>query len=165
MRDNLRIGDREFSSRLFVGTGKYRSFQEMARCHAASGAEVVTVAVRRVNLDRADEEGILHHLDADRYLLLPNTAGCYSAQEAVRFARLSLAAGFTDWVKPEVIGDQETLLPDVVGRMSAGASLILSGILAVRREEIVNAAATHRLVLKQERQKGEWWVGLLEIEN
>ena len=92
MSGGITIAGREFASRLFVGTGKYRSFQEMQRCHEASGAEVVTVAVRRVNLDRG-KESLLDFIDRDRFFLLPNTAGCYTADEAVRTARLAREVG------------------------------------------------------------------------
>lgn len=124
-----------------VGTGKYRTNQEMVEAIAASGAEVVTVAVRRVDLDRSNEEGILHHLDADRYLLLPNTAGCYSADEAIRYARLARAAGFTDWVKLEVIGDQETLLPDAEATVDAARTLVAEGftVLAYTNDDLITA--------------------------
>src|SRR6202167_4506086 len=104
--DTLKIADREFRSRLLVGTGKYRSFQEMARCHEASGAEVVTVAVRRVNLTDRTKESLLDYIDLSKYFLLPNTAGCYNADEAIRAARLGREVGLSDWVKLEVIGDQ-----------------------------------------------------------
>ncbi len=95
----LTIGSREFRSRLMVGTGKYRSNSQMIRSIEASGAEVVTVAVRRVDLSRADDEGILHHLDPDQFFLLANTAGCYNADDAIRYAQLGRAAGFNEWVK------------------------------------------------------------------
>src|ERR1700728_4454042 len=108
MSDVLRIADRKFCSRLFVGTGKYRSFQEMARCHAASGAEVVTVAVRRVNLTDRTKESLLDYIDRDRMFILPNTAGCYTADEAIRTARLGREVGLSNWVKLEVIGDERT---------------------------------------------------------
>lgn len=124
-----------------VGTGKYRSNQEMVDSIEASGAEVVTVAVRRVDLDRANEEGILHHLSPNRFLLLPNTAGCYTAEEAVRYARLARAAGFTDWVKLEVIGDQETLLPDAAGTLEAARELVADGfkVLAYTNDDLITA--------------------------
>ena len=115
----LLIGNHRFRSRLFVGTGKYRSNEEMLAAIEASGAECVTVAVRRVDLDRRKEAGILHHLDPERYFLLANTAGCYTADEAIRYARLGREAGFNDFVKLEVIGDRETLLPDVEGLLVA----------------------------------------------
>src|SRR5277367_4154061 len=104
--DMLSIAGREFQSRLFVGTGKYRSFPEMARCHEAAGAEVVTVAVRRVNLDRASGDSLLNYIDRSKFFLLPNTAACYTADEAVRTARLGREVGLSNWVKLEVIGDQ-----------------------------------------------------------
>ena len=137
----LRIGDREFQSRLLVGTGKYRSNDEMLRAITASGAAVVTVAVRRVSLDRSDREGILHHLPADKYFLLANTAGCYSADEAIRYARLGREAGFNDFVKLEVIGDKETLLPDVAGLLEATTVLAAEGfkVLAYTNDDLVTA--------------------------
>src|SRR5512135_1183915 len=111
MSDPLVIASRTFQSRLIVGTGKYRSFQETARALDASGAEIVTVAVRRVNLDRS-KESLLDYIDPKKYFLLPNTAGCYTAEEAIRTARLGREVGLSDWVKIEVIGDQKTLYPD-----------------------------------------------------
>src|SRR5574342_1278311 len=112
MPDNLVIAGREFRSRLIVGTGKYRTFQEMARCHAASGADMVTVAVRRVNLTDRSKESLLDYIDRSRFFILPTTAGCYSADEAIRTARLGREVGLSNWVKLEVIGDQQTLFPD-----------------------------------------------------
>src|SRR5580693_227508 len=112
MADPLIIAGREFRSRLIVGTGKYKSLQETARALDASGADMVTVAVRRVNLDRS-KESLLDYLDPKKYFLLPNTAGCYTADEAIRAARLGREVGLSDWVKLEVIGDQATLYPDV----------------------------------------------------
>src|SRR6202165_4818478 len=112
MSDVLKMADREFHSRLFVGTGKYRSFPEMARCHAASGAEIVTVAVRRVNLTDRTKESLLDYIDRSKYFILPNAAGCYSADEAIRAARLGREVGLSHWVKLEVIGDEKTLFPD-----------------------------------------------------
>ncbi|MDR0787062.1 MAG: thiazole synthase [Gemmatimonadota bacterium] len=139
--DRLVIAGRPLRSRLMVGTGKYRSNAEMVAAIEASGAEVVTVAVRRVDLNRADEEGMLFHLDPGRYLLLPNTAGCYTAAEAVRYARLARAAGFTDWVKLEVIGDAETLLPDVAATIEAARELIADGfnVLAYTNDDLITA--------------------------
>src|SRR6266446_6402987 len=116
--ETLKIAGREFRSRLFVGTGKYRSFQEMARCHEASGAEVVTVAVRRVNLDRS-KESLLDYIDTSKYFLLPNTAACFNADEAIRTARLGREACASNWVKLEVIGDEKTLFPDNAGLIEA----------------------------------------------
>src|ERR1700730_12895977 len=99
MTDQLLIAGRLFGSRLIVGTGKYRSFGEMARAHEASGAEMITVAVRRVNLTDRTKESLLDYIDRDKHFLLPNTAGCYSAEEAVRAARLGREVGLSNWVK------------------------------------------------------------------
>src|SRR6201981_2528148 len=117
--EKLIIAGREFGSRLFVGTGKYRSFPEMKRCHEASGAEVVTVAVRRVNLTDRSKESLLDYVDRTRFFLLPNTAACYNADEAIRTARLAREVGLSNWVKLEVIGDQQTLFPDTEGLIEA----------------------------------------------
>jgi thiazole synthase len=140
-QDPFVIGGRTLGSRLMVGTGKYRTNQEMVEAIAASGAEVVTVAVRRVDLDRTKEEGVLYHLDPDAYLLLPNTAGCYTAEEAVRYARLARAAGFSDWLKLEVIGDQETLLPDVDATLKAAKEMVADGfkVLAYTNDDLITA--------------------------
>ena len=137
----LVIGGHSFRSRLFVGTGKYAGNAQMIAAIEASGAECVTVAVRRVDLDRSKEEGVLHHLDPARYFLLANTAGCYSADEAIRYARLGRAAGFNDFVKLEVIGDKETLLPDVAGLLVAARELIADGfkVLAYTNDDLVTA--------------------------
>src|SRR6476620_6251095 len=110
MPDPLIIAGRQFRSRLIVGTGKYKSFQETGVDVEASGADMVTVAVRRVNLDRSNES-LLDYIDAKKYFLLPNTAGCYTADEAIRAARLGRELGLSDWVKLEVIFDQATLYP------------------------------------------------------
>jgi thiazole synthase len=137
----LTIGGRTFRSRLMVGTGKYRDPQTMVRALEASGAEVVTVAVRRVDLDRKNEQGILYHLDPKRFFLLANTAGCYTAEEAVRYARLAREAGFNEFIKLEVIGDRETLLPDVEGLLEAARTLVREGfqVLAYTNEDLVTA--------------------------
>lgn len=137
----LAIGGRTFRSRLFVGTGKYRSNGAMTAAIEASGAECVTVAVRRVDLDRRKEAGILHHLDPKKYFLLANTAGCYSAEEAVRYARLGREAGFNEFVKLEVIGDKETLLPDVAGLLEAARDLVADGfkVLAYTNDDLITA--------------------------
>ncbi|MGH7615173.1 MAG: thiazole synthase [Gemmatimonadales bacterium] len=135
------IGGRTFQSRLMVGTGKYRSNDEMVRAIEASGAEIVTVAVRRVNLDRTRDESLLHYLDPKRFFLLANTAGCYTAEDAIRYARLSREAGFNEFVKLEVIGDQETLLPDVAGLLEATRVLVKEGfkVLAYTNEDLIVA--------------------------
>ena len=137
----LTVGGRVFRSRLLVGTGKYKSNGEMLRAIEASGAEVVTVAVRRIDLDRTREEGLLYHLDPERFFLLANTAGCYSAEEAVRYARLAREAGFNDFIKLEVIGDRETLLPDVVGLLSATKTLAAEGfqVMAYTNDDLITA--------------------------
>lgn len=137
----LVIGGRSFTSRLLVGTGKYRSNAEMTAAITAAGAEVVTVAVRRVDLDRANEQGILHHLDPNRWFLLANTAGCYSADEAVRYARLGREAGFNEFVKLEVIGDQQTLLPDTDGLLTATRILAREGfkVMAYTNDDLITA--------------------------
>src|SRR6202035_2271574 len=141
MSDLLRIADRQFNSRLFVGTGKYRSFQEMARCHSASGAEVVTVAVRRVNLTDRSKESILDYIDRDRMFILPNTAGCYTADDAIRTARLGREVGLSNWVKLEVIGDEKTLFPDNAGLLEATRVLAKEGfvVLPYTNDDVVNA--------------------------
>ena len=135
------IGGRTFQSRLMVGTGKYRSNEEMAQAIEASGAEIVTVAVRRVDLDRSREASVLYHLDPKRYFLLANTAGCYTADEAMRYARLAREAGFNEFIKLEVIGDQETLLPDVAGLLQATTALVREGfkVLAYTNEDLITA--------------------------
>lgn len=137
----LVIGGREFRSRLMVGTGKYASNEQMVAAIAASGAEVVTVAVRRVDLDRSREEGVLYHLSPERFFLLANTAGCYTADEAIRYARLARAAGFNEFVKLEVIGDRETLLPDVAGLLEATRVLVAEGfkVMAYTNDDLVTA--------------------------
>ncbi|HEX6590206.1 MAG TPA: thiazole synthase [Longimicrobiales bacterium] len=137
----LVIGGREFASRLIVGTGKYRSNDEMVRAIEATGADCITVAVRRVDLDRTKEEGVLYHLDPDKYFLLPNTAGCYTAEDAIRYARLARAAGFSEFLKLEVIGDEKTLLPDVAATLEAAKILVAEGfkVLAYTNEDVVTA--------------------------
>jgi len=139
--DTLRIAGRDFQSRLFVGTGKYRSFPEMARCHEASGAEVVTVAVRRVNLNDRSKESLLDYIDRSKFFLLPNTAACYTADEAIRTARLAREVGLSNWVKLEVIGDEQTLFPDNQGLLEATRVLVKEGfvVLPYTNDDLVNA--------------------------
>ena len=110
--DLLTIAGRPFRSRLIVGTGKYSSHAVMMQAHEASRAEMVTVAVRRVNISDRSKESVLDYIDTDKYFLLPNTAGCYTADDAIRTARLGRDAGLSNWVKLEVIGDEKTLFPD-----------------------------------------------------
>lgn len=141
MQDTLTIAGREFRSRLFVGTGKYRSFPEMARCHEASGAEVVTVAVRRVNLTDKSKESLIDYIDRSKYFILPNTAACYTADEAIRTARLAREVGLSNWVKLEVIGDERTLFPDNEGLLEATRVLVKEGfvVLPYTNDDLVNA--------------------------
>lgn len=141
MSDGIEIAGRRFSSRLFVGTGKYRSNAEMAACHTASGAEVVTVAVRRVNLNDTSGESLLNHIPRDKYFLLPNTAACYTADEAIRTARLGREVGLSHWVKLEVIGDPDTLFPDNEGLIEATRVLAKEGfvVLPYTTDDLINA--------------------------
>ena len=131
MEDLLTIAGRAFKSRLIVGTGKYPSFAEMARAHEASGAEMVTVAVRRVNLSDRSKESLLDFVDRKRFFLLPNTAGCYTADEAIRAARLGREAGLSEWVKLEVIGDEQTLFPDTEELLRATRVLVKEGFIVL----------------------------------
>ncbi|HKR00190.1 MAG TPA: thiazole synthase [Pyrinomonadaceae bacterium] len=128
-QEKLVVAGREFTSRLIIGTGKYRSFDEMKAAHSASGAEMVTVAVRRVPLDRSSES-FLDHLDP-RLAILPNTAGCYTAEEAIRTARLAREALQTDLIKLEVIGDQTTLFPDNEQTLEAARVLVSEGFVVL----------------------------------
>ena len=140
MPDPFVIAGRLLRSRLIVGTGKYKTFQETARALEASGADMVTVAVRRVNLDRS-KESLLDFIDAKKYFLLPNTAGCYTADEAIRAARLAREVGLSDWIKLEVIGDQATLYPDVQATLEATRVLVKEGftVLPYTSDDIVFA--------------------------
>jgi thiazole synthase len=139
--DVLRIAGREFRSRLIVGTGKYRSFQEMVRAHEASGAEMVTVAVRRVNLTDHGKESMLDYIDRSQYFIVPNTAGCYTADDAIRTARLAREVGLSDWIKLEVIGDEQTLFPDNVELVKATEILVREGfvVLPYTNDDLVAA--------------------------
>jgi thiazole synthase len=136
----LVIAGKAFQSRLIVGTGKYKNGSETQAAIEASGAEMVTVAVRRVNLDRS-KESLLDFIDPQRYFLLPNTAGCYTADEAIRAARLAREVGISDWVKIEVIGDQATLYPDVQATLEATRTLVKEGftVLPYTSDDIVFA--------------------------
>ncbi len=127
MDDFFRIADKQFRSRLILGTGKYRDFAATRRAVEAAGAEIVTVAVRRVNVTARDRENLLDYLDPNRFFILPNTAGCYTAEEAVRTARLAREAGVSNWVKLEVIGDEKTLFPDVPATIEAARILVREG--------------------------------------
>ena len=139
--DTLKIAGREFKSRLLIGTGKYRSFPEMKRCHEASGAEVVTVAVRRVNLSDRSKESLLDYIDTSKYFILPNTAACFTAEDAIRTALLGREAGLSNWVKLEVIGDEKTLFPDNAGLLEATRALVKEGfvVLPYTTDDLINA--------------------------
>jgi len=138
--DALVIAGRAFESRLIVGTGKYKNGPETQAAIEASGAEMVTVAVRRVNLDRS-RESLLDFIDPRRYFLLPNTAGCFTADEAIRAARLGREVGLSDWVKIEVIGDKATLYPDIQATLEATTVLVKEGftVLPYTSDDIVYA--------------------------
>jgi thiazole synthase len=151
MGDQLVVAGRAFSSRLFVGTGKYASNDIMVAALEASGAEVVTVAVRRVNIGDRGRGSLLDHIDPQKYFLLPNTAGCYTADDAIRTARLAREAGLSNWVKLEVIGDERTLFPDNEALVEATRVLVKEGFvvlpytnddpIACRKLEAAGAAA------------------------
>ena len=138
--EKLKIGKFKFNSRLIIGTGKYANFDIMKKAHEASGADVVTVAIRRVNFDSPDEN-LLNHIDKNKMMILPNTAGCYTAEEAIRTARLARELGLPDWVKLEVIGDQKTLMPDNEETLKAAKVLIKEGftILPYTNDDVVYA--------------------------
>jgi len=129
--DTLVIAGRTFSSRLIIGTGKYTSHQVMQQAHEASGADMATVAVRRVNISDRTKESLLDYIDTTKIFLLPNTAGCYTADEAVRTARLGREAGLSNWVKLEVIGDEATLFPDNEGLVEATRILVKEGFVVL----------------------------------
>ena len=120
----LVIAGKSFRSRLLVGTGKYPSNEVMVRAHEASGAEIITVAVRRINIDDRSKDSLLDYIDTSRYSLLPNTAGCYTAEDAIRTARLGREAGLSNWLKLEVIGDERTLFPDNEALITATRELV-----------------------------------------
>jgi len=126
----LTIAGRTFNSRLIVGTGKYPSHQIMRAAHVASGTEMVTVAVRRVDISRKSES-LLDYIDTSRIFLLPNTAACYTAQEAIRTAHLAREAGLSNWIKLEVIGDQQTLFPDNEALLEATRALVKDGFVVL----------------------------------
>ena len=136
--DALVIADKTFRSRLIVGTGKYPSYTVMAEAHRASGAEMVTVAVRRVNLTdpsaslgAGKKESLIDYIDQSRIFILPNTAGCYTADEAIRTARLGREVGLSNWVKLEVIGDEKSLFPDNVALLEATRVLVKEGFVVL----------------------------------
>ncbi|OGX30157.1 MAG: thiazole synthase [Omnitrophica WOR_2 bacterium RIFCSPHIGHO2_01_FULL_49_10] len=131
--ERLKIGKREFRSRLLVGTGKYATFDIMEKALEASGAEVVTVAIRRLDLGEADakKESLLDHIDRNKYTILPNTAGCYTADEAMRIARLARGMGLSEMIKLEVIGDERTLFPDTESLLHATKILVKEGFIVM----------------------------------
>jgi thiazole synthase len=129
--DPLVLGGRTFQSRLIVGTGKYTSFDIMREALLSSGSQIVTVAVRRVNLKDRTKESLLDYIDKGRFTLLPNTAGCYTAEEAIRAANLGREAGLSDWVKLEVIGDEKTLFPDTEALLTATKALVKDGFMVL----------------------------------
>lgn len=127
----LKIGNVELTSRLIIGSGKYASLEEMAECLEASGAQMITVAIGRVNLDNRNEKNILDVIDRKKYHILPNTAGAYNAADAIRIARLGRAAGIGNLVKLEVLGDPKTLMPDVIGLLEATKVLVGEGFVVM----------------------------------
>lgn len=129
--DRLIIAGHEFTSRLFVGTGKYKDFAETKKAIEASGADVVTVAVRRVNITDRSKENLLDYIDPKKYTILPNTAGCYNVEDAVRYSRLARAAGVSDLIKLEVLGDERTLFPDTAGLIEAAKILVKEGFIVL----------------------------------
>lgn len=131
MEDLLKLGDKTYKSRLIVGTGKYKDFRETVKAIEASGAEIVTVAVRRVNITDPNKENLLDYIDPKKYTILPNTAGCYTAEEAVRTCRLAREAGVGNMVKLEVIGDERTLFPDIPETLQAARVLIKEGFVVL----------------------------------
>src|SRR4029079_14911993 len=131
MIDTLTIAGRTFSSRLVVGTGKYPSHAVMQAAHLASGTQMVTVAVRRVDLNARGAESLLHWIDQSKIFLLPNTAGCYTAEDAVPTARLAREAGLSNWIKLEVIGDERTLFPDNEALLVATRQLVKEGFVVL----------------------------------
>jgi thiazole synthase len=140
-RDMLSIAGKSFHSRLIVGSGKYRSFAQTARCLELSGAEMITVAVRRVNITDRGQENLLDYLDTKKVTILPNTAGCYTAEDAMRTARLAAEALNHNWVKLEVIGDQKTLFPDTLALVEATRTLVREGfvVLPYTNDDIITA--------------------------
>jgi len=131
MKDLFVLAGKEYHSRLIVGTGKYKDFAENKRAVEASGAEIVTVAVRRVNITDPSKENLLDYIDPKKYTILPNTAGCYTAEDAVRTCRLAREAGVGNLVKLEVIGDQRTLFPDIPGTLEAAKILVKEGFIVL----------------------------------
>jgi thiazole synthase len=137
----LTIAGRVFASRLIIGTGKYPSFEVMKRCHEATGADMVTVAVRRLDLSAKGEASMMHWIDTERMKLLPNTAGCYTADDAIRTCHLAEELGMSKWVKLEVLGDEKTLFPDVEETLKAAKVLVKEGftVLPYTTDDVITA--------------------------
>ncbi|MFQ5542664.1 MAG: thiazole synthase, partial [Candidatus Binatia bacterium] len=131
MEDLFKLADKSYKSRLIVGTGKYKDFHETQKAIEASGAEIVTVAVRRVNITDPNKENLLDYLDPKRYTILPNTAGCYTAEDAIRTCRVAREAGVGHMVKLEVIGDERTLFPDIPATLEAARVLVKEGFVVL----------------------------------
>ena len=131
MKDSFVLAGKEYHSRLIVGTGKYKDFDENRRAVEASGAEIVTVAVRRVNITDPNKENLLDYIDPKKYTILPNTAGCYTVEDALRTCRLAREAGVGNMVKLEVIDDQRTLFPDIPGTIEAAKQLVKEGFIVL----------------------------------
>ncbi len=131
MEDTFKLADKSYRSRLIVGTGKYKDFHETKKAIEASGAEIVTVAIRRVNITDPNKENLLDFLDPKKYTILPNTAGCFTAEEAIRTCRLAREAGVGNMVKLEVIGDERTLFPDVAATLEAARVLVKEGFVVL----------------------------------
>ena len=167
----LKIGKFELKSRLIVGTGKYADFRQMEKALEISGAEMVTVAVRRINLDRT-KESLLDFVDPKKYILLPNTAGCYTKDEAVRVARLGRAAGLSNLVKLEVIGDERTLIPDTLALLEATKELVKEGFVVmpytnddpIMAERLADAGAACVMPLAAPIGSGQGILNRLNIE-
>ena len=169
--DVLKIGSFELKSRLIVGTGKYADFEQMERSLEASGAQMVTVAVRRINLDRT-KESLLDFVDPKKYILLPNTAGCYTKEDAIRVAKLGRAAGLSNLVKLEVIGDETSLMPDVIALLEATEALVKDGFIVmpyttddpVMAKRLENAGAACVMPLAAPIGSGQGILNRLNIE-
>lgn len=155
------IAGRRFTSRLIVGTGKYPSHAVMAQAHAASGTEMVTVAVRRVNISDRSRESLLDYIDTNKIFLLPNTAGCYTADDAIRTAHLGREAGLSNWVKLEVIGDERTLFPDTEALLEATRVLVRDGFAAAA---FLRRYGASPLIALNAAQKGELGQDLARIQ-
>ena len=131
MADTFKLADKTYSSRLIVGTGKYKDFRETQKAIEMSGAEIVTVTVRRVNITDSSKENLLDYLSPKKYTILPNSAGCFTAEEAIRTCRLAREAGVGNMIKLEVIGDERTLFPDIPATLEAARVLVKEGFIVL----------------------------------